>query len=441
MPETYGHDVVSERLTLALLVAVSSILCCLSLVLLAPYDAFHIFYSAALLPNAVIAVTTFFPVALLFVFADFSFGYFVGFHLYMQILGYLWLSKFSDLPYNHQTAEISAAISAIAFLVPAVLVRAPIPQIFVLSERTFEKLLIAVLLLAATVVAVGASYSFKVVSLLDIYNFRDQLGLPTPLNYLIGITSSALLPFAFACFALRGAFWKAAAALILLFLFYTITLSKVAFFGPLWLVYIAILSKVSGSRITVFLSLLLPLAVGVVLMVFFPAYAYPYHHIVNLRMFAIPSNAMDLYNDFFAHHDHTYFCQISFLKNVLPCPYREPLSIVMQQAYAAGNVNASLFATEGVASVGVLFAPFSALVCGLVVALANRLSAGLPSRFVLISSALFPLILSNVPLTTVLLTHGAGVIFLLWYVMPRDFFASAPPLKAASSSPAAASPA
>jgi hypothetical protein len=64
------------------------------------------------------------------------------------------------------------------------------------------------------------------------------------------------------------------------------------------------------------------------------------------------------------------------------------------------------------------------LVCGLVVALANGLSAGLPSRLILISSALFPLILSDVPLTTVLLTHGAAAMFLLWYVMPRDLVMS-----------------
>jgi len=141
-------------------------------------------------------------------------------------------------------------------------------------------------------------------------------------------------------------------------------------------------------------------------------------------MFAIPSNAMDLYNDFFAHHDHTYFCQISFLKRALACPYREPLSVVMQQTYRLGYLNASLFATEGIASVGVLFAPIAALVCGLIVALANGLSAGLPSRFILISSALLPLILSNVPLTTVLLTHGAAALFLLWYLVPRDFSSS-----------------
>jgi hypothetical protein len=171
-------------------------------------------------------------------------------------------------------------------------------------------------------------------------------------------------------------------------------------------------------------------------MIFFPGHAYPYSHIVNLRMFAIPSNAMDFYNHFFAHHAHTHFCQISLLKKVLPCPYSEPLSIVMQQAYGVGNLNASLFATEGIASAGVLFAPISALVCGLVVALANRLSAGLPSRFILISSALFPLILSNVPLTTVLLTHGAAAIFLLWYVMPRAFFSSTAPVLDAAIFPA-----
>jgi hypothetical protein len=435
MPETYRQEFVQERLILATLVGVNSVLCCVSLIWLAPYDEFHIFYDGARLAAAMIAVVPFSLVGLLFVFAEFSFGYFVGYHLYLMILGYLWLATFSGLPYDQRTAEISAAISAIAFLLPALLIRTPIPQVFVLSKPAFEKLLMAILLLATAVIAAGASYSFKIVPLSDIYSFRDELGLPTPLNYLIGITSSALLPFAFACFVLRGALLRAAAALILLFLFYPVTLSKIAFFAPLWLVYVAVLSKLLGSRITVVLSLGLPLLLGIVLMIFFPAHAYPYHHIVNLRMFAVPSNALDLYNDFFAHHDHTYFCQISFLKRVMTCPYREPLSIVMQQAYQVGYLNASLFATEGIASVGVLLAPISALGCGLVVALANRLSTGLPSRFILISSALLPLILSNVPLTTVLLTHGAAAIFLLWYVMPRDFFPASVPL-AAERSPA-----
>jgi hypothetical protein len=424
MPETFGRDDVLQRFILALLLAVNSVLYCVSLAWLAPFDEYHILYDGARLSAAMLAVVPFSLASLLFVVAEFSFGYVVGFHVYLMILGYLWLGTFSDLPYDHATAEISAAISAIAFLLPAVLIRAPIPQVFALSKSAFEKLPTAILLLATAVIAAGATYSFKIVPLSEIYSYREELGLPTALNYLIGITSSALLPFACACFVMRGAWLRAAASLILLFLFYPITLSKVAFFAPLWLVFVAVLSKILGSRITVILSLGLPLLFGIVLMMFFPEHAFPYSHIVNLRMFAIPSNAMDLYNDFFAHHDHTYFCQISFLKRALACPYREPLSVVMQQTYRLGYLNASLFATEGIASVGVLFAPIAALVCGLIVALANGLSAGLPSRFILISSALLPLILSNVPLTTVLLTHGAAALFLLWYLVPRDFSSS-----------------
>ena len=50
------------------------------------------------------------------------------------------------------------------------------------------------------------------------------------------------------------------------------------------------------------------------------------------------------------------------------------------------------------------------------------LSAGLPPRFVLISGAILPQILLNVPLTITLVTHGAVFLFLLWYVTPRTMF-------------------
>ena len=62
------------------------------------------------------------------------------------------------------------------------------------------------------------------------------------------------------------------------------------------------------------------------------------------------------------------------------------------------------------------------MLCGLVIALGNRLSAGLPPRFILISGAILPLILLNVPLSTVLVTHGMAILFLLWYITPRTIF-------------------
>jgi hypothetical protein len=156
--------------------------------------------------------------------------------------------------------------------------------------------------------------------------------------------------------------------------------------------------------------------------VLFNAHTALYFSIVNFRLVAIPSNSLDVYNDFFSRHAPTYFCQISILRRLMPCPYQEPLWIVMEKAYNLGNLNASLFATEGVASVGLLFAPLATFGCGLVVALGNRLSAGLPPRFILLSSAVLLPILLNVPLSIVLNTHGATLLFLLWYITPRGIF-------------------
>ena len=91
-------------------------------------------------------------------------------------------------------------------------------------------------------------------------------------------------------------------------------------------------------------------------------------------MIDIPSAALDVYNEFFAHHELTYFCQLSLTKLLVTCPYQEQLGVVMAKTYGLGNYNASLFATEGIASVGLVLAPVSALACGLVIGLGNCLS-------------------------------------------------------------------
>jgi hypothetical protein len=300
-----------------------------------------------------------------------------------------------------------------------------------MSARALDRLLTSILAVAVATIAVGAIYNFRMVALEDIYSFREELQFPLALSYLIAITSNTLLPFAFACFVTRKNLWRAAAVLLLLLLFYPITLSKVAVFGPIWLVAIALLAKLAEARITVVLSLLLPLLGGIILLVLYKQGAFPYGSIgyyyintVSYRMMAIPSSALDFYNDYFSTHPITYFCQISFLKPYVSCPYSDPLAIVMSK-YGRGNFNASLFATEGLASVGLLFAPISVFACGLIVALSNRVSAGLPPRFILMSGAIFPQAFLNVPLTIILLTHGAAILFLLWYVTPRAMFEEA----------------
>jgi hypothetical protein len=424
-----SRPLTSERSGLTLLILFYIVVCCLSSVYVTQlFFMFRMVYDPARLFTAGVAVAAFAPVLLFFTFARFSFGYFVGFYFFSMFTGYLWLSFFSDYTYDHRTALLSAVASAVVFLLPALFITSPVRQIGTMSLRTFDRLLTLIFLFCLATVAVGASYNFRIANPGDVSSLRAD-SFPTILNYLIGITSSSLLPFLFACFLARKDFWRAGAVLILLLFYYPVAMSKVAFFAPVWLVGMAWLSRIVGAKVTVILSVLLPALAGVVLIFLFGNHAVlseianSYFRIVNFRMIAIPSVAMDLYNDFFSKHELTYFCQMWFLKPVMNCPYQNPLSIVMFNNYPfGGNFNASLFATEGVASVGLLLAPVSALVCGLVVAFGNRLSSGLPPSFILVSGAILAQIMLNVPLTTALLSHGAGLLFLLWYVTPRSMF-------------------
>jgi hypothetical protein len=416
---------ISERSGLALLVLSYLVICCLSSIYVTQFfPTYRMAYDPARLFEASVAVAAFAPVLLLFAFARFSFGYFVGFYFSSMFIGYLWITFFSDYVYDRRTASLSAIASAVAFLLPALFMLSPIRQIGTMSVRTFDRLLALIFLFCLVTVAVGASYNFRIANPGDVSRLRTD-PFPAILSYLISITSSSLLPFLFACFLARKKFLSAGGVLVLLLFYYPVAMSKVAFFAPIWLTLMALLSRISAARIAVILSLLMPALAGVLLLFLSDKHgaSSSYFLIVNFRTIAIPSVALDVYNDFFSKHELTYFCQIWILKPVINCRYQNPLSIVMSQNYPfGGNFNASLFATEGVASVGLLLAPVSALACGLIVALGNRLSAGLPPSFVLVSSAILAQILLNVPLTTVLLSHGAGLLFLLWYITPRDMF-------------------
>lgn len=426
MTQQGGHRLTADWIKVPLLICIHTIVCCISLFYLAADEfvtkAFHILYDPDFLTRAVTAVAAFALVSIAFGLARFSFGYLAGFYFYTMISGYLWLNSFTDLNYDHLSAGLSAAVSAITFLLPCLFIVSPLRQFYTLSFRAFDHLLILILLLAFAAIAAAALYNFRLVGIGNIYEFRHTIESPVILSYAIAITSSALLPFAFAGFLARKAPWRASIALLLLLLIYPITLSKLAFFAPIWLVGILLLSKVFDIKTTVVLSLLAPMLIGVVLHLLFPKETALYFSIVNFRLVAIPSNALDIYNDYFSSHDHTYFCQISILKRIRHCLDQQPLGTLMEKAYNLGNFNASLFATEGVASVGLLLAPIATFGCGLVIALGNRVSAGLPPGFILLSSAVLLPILLNVPLSTVLNTHGAAILFLLMYITPRQIF-------------------
>lgn len=354
---------------------------------------------------------------LLFRRAAFSFGYFIGFYFFTVVLGYLWLGGFSQFDYDYPAAAASAFAAGVMFLVPALLLKFRLRHRAVLAPAVFYGGLLGIVALALGVVVVGARYNFRFVAIADIYQFRDAIAFPAWLGYALGILSTSLVPFAFAAFVERRQYGLAGLSLAALLALYPVTLSKLALFAPFWLAFLWLLSTRFEARVTVLLSLLLPIAAGLLsLLVAAPDRLFS---VVNFRMVAIPSMSLDVYTNFFAHHPLTHFCQIRMLKPLMECPYAEPLGAVMQDTYHSGSWNAFLFATEGVASVGLLFAPLVALAAGLLVALANAAAAGLPARFVILSSGILVQTLINVPFTTAMLTHGAALLVVLWHVTPR----------------------
>jgi len=406
------------------------VICCVSLVFIMKIYYFPglFAFNAAKLPSAMLTTAPALLLLPLFIFSRFSFGYFIGLGLYTIVVGYLWLARFSVLDYDHSLGAVSALLSLLAFLLPALFVTSPIRQWIVLTEGTFERMLTAILVLSTAVIATGALYNFHPVSIDKIYEVRATLDLPRPLIYGVGICSNALLPFAFACYLMRSQKWRAGATLLLMLLFYPIMLTKLALFAPAWLLFLALLAGRFEIRIAVALSLLVVVSTGVALQLVQTAGAIPYSLSsqytgpANFRMIGVPSIVLDMYGDFFTKHSPTYFCQVTFLKPFISCPYAESLQSIMAKNYPMGSANASLLASEGFASLGLKWAPLSALACGLVLAVVNRVSAGLPAKFILVSGGVLLQVLMNVPLSTSMLTNGAAFLFVLWYVIPRDLF-------------------
>ena len=91
---------------------------CVSLMIVAQHQSYMLF-DRQYLAWGVGVSAAFAAIAILFAIAPFSFGYFSGFYLFTIVSGFLWLNCFSQYKYDHTTAGLSAAVSALAFLLPA----------------------------------------------------------------------------------------------------------------------------------------------------------------------------------------------------------------------------------------------------------------------------------------------------------------------------------
>jgi hypothetical protein len=404
---------------LALLLGTFLILICVSLteVLHNSVPGHPMFWPAV---ASVLALALFIP---LFMWTGFSFGYIVGFNFYCMIAGYIWISYFVAGGYDHSQARWSVAASLLLLLVPLLFQTKPLKSRFTLSPRTMHRLLLGLLAFALVVLAWNTLYGFALVSMAEADRLRGTLTRPTVLAYLDSWLAGALLPFGFAWFATQRRYLLAALSTLLIAAFYPVLLNKTVAFASVWLPLLFILFSLVEARRATVMSLLLPLLFGLAVAwlaeLGLPKQIYLLvYGGVNFRMLAFPAMALDRYFDFFAHHELTHFCQIGIVRSFTGCPYQFQLGAEMETHYHMGNLNGSLFATEGIASVGPLFAPLSALICGLILSIGNSVSTHLPKRLVATSAGVAMQVLINVPLSASLLSNGLLLLFLLWYVTP-----------------------
>jgi hypothetical protein len=252
-------------------------------------------------------------------------------------------------------------------------------------------------------------------------DLRAKFVRPAVLNYLTGSLVGGALPFSFAYFARQRRYALSALPIGLIVLFYPILLNKTVLLAAIWLPFLYWMFHIIEPRQAAVLTRLIPVMAGLVVYAVLgpgsPISMYVFGWI-NIRTFALPSIAMDYYSEFFGNHELTRFCQINVVRMAFGCPYSEQPGPLLAAQYGLGNLNASLFSTEGIASVGPIWAPVSAFACGLIVSLANSVSTRHSPALIAASSGLVVQSLLNVPLSITLLSNGFLVLMLLWYVAP-----------------------
>jgi hypothetical protein len=421
----YSDGPIGLRVTaspIAILLSAACLLTiCLSLLLVAGdvSAAFHIAYNSSNAWPAVFSAVLFSLCAAAISARSFSFGYFVGFYMLAVSCGYVWLSYFTPLSYDHVAARWSTVLSAASFFLTATVTfnRAPkLPSLSISQMDWLVKCLLGLVIILATY---GAITGLHFVGPFESESIRRELDHPLWMKYAISISLSSLIPFSFAWFTERRAYWAAALCIVIALSFYPIDVSKTALIAPFWLIFVFVLAKIAEPRVATILSLLLPLLAGFAALLIDPSRPELVFRVINFRMLAIPSSGLDHYYHYFSSHPLTHFCQISLIGKLFSCALPDQLGVLLAQKYALGNYNASLLATEGVASVGVYLAPLAAGLCGLLISFGNFGSAGIAPSFVLLSSSVLVVMIMNVPLTVAMASHGGIILFGLWLITPR----------------------
>jgi hypothetical protein len=149
-----------------------------------------------------------------------------------------------------------------------------------------------------------------------------------------------------------------------------------------------------------------------------------YLTMIRFRLFESNVYNIALYYDFFKHHPWTYFTHITGVAFFIANPYvHEPraLPFAISGAYynPPWDLNAGLWAQDGIGSLGLMGVPIVSVVCGALFWFFDSVTSKWNPRLVAVTLAVLTGLFMNIPLATFLVSDGLGVLLLLYWFIPE----------------------
>ena len=146
-----------------------------------------------------------------------------------------------------------------------------------------------------------------------------------------------------------------------------------------------------------------------------------YLSVMRFRMFESNVFNIAIYYDFFKLNPPTYFTHITGVSYFVHNPYSadpRPLPFIVSSfEYLNGwDANAGLWAQDGLGGLGLIGVPLVSAVCGIVFWFLDSITAEWNPRFVSVTLAVTSALFLNIPLSTVVVSGGLGLLLLMYWI-------------------------
>jgi hypothetical protein len=146
-----------------------------------------------------------------------------------------------------------------------------------------------------------------------------------------------------------------------------------------------------------------------------------YLAVVNFRTFSIPSIIIAQYYEFFQHNPLTYMSHVKGINLFVNYPYDKAYSMIIGEHFYGSilNLNAGLWAGDGLAGFGPKGIVIMSFMCAIVFYMLDCFSRSFDARFVAVSITFAATTFANAPLSTTILSGGLGFLMMVLFVLPN----------------------